>query len=312
VAYQDLAGEPAIPTRTGYDFVGWFSGGSAFDFASPVTGPLALTAHWSKQVYTVSFDSNGGSAVTAQSVAYQDLVSRPSDPTRKGYLFQGWFTTATGGTAYDFGQPVDHGLTLHAHWTTADSDGDGINDADELVAGTDPNNPDSDGDGIKDGDELSGAQNPWGHCATNPLAADSDRDGLTDSQEIKGIKMKVKVVTRAKAIRLGRVKTDPCRADTDKDGLKDGKEVRGSRAKHTHHVYKSNPLKKDSDGDHLSDKVEITGRANAKHGHRGSNPLNWDSDHGGVSDAGEIHAGSDPTDPGSGPVHPRVGFTGLW
>ena len=319
VALGDAATAPSDPTRTGYDFAGWFSGGSAYDFTSPVTGPLALTAHWAKQVYTVSFDSNGGSAVAAQSVAFQDLVSQPSNPTLKGYLFQGWFTSATGGTAYDFAQPVDHALTLHAHWTAADSDGDGINDPDELVNGTDPNNPDSDGDGINDGDELSGALNSWGHCATDPRVADSDRDGLTDGQEIKGIKMKVKVVTRSKSTRLGLVKPDPCRADTDKDGLKDGQEVRGSRARHSHKVYKSNPLKKDSDGDHLSDKVEISGRANAKHGHVGSNPLNWDSDHGGVSDAGEIHAGSDPTDPGSGPVHPKVGsmhprvdFSGLW
>ena len=144
------------------------------------------------------------------------------------------------------------------------------------------------------------------------MVADSDRDGLTDGQEIKGIKMKAKVVTRTRSVRLGVVKPNPCRADTDKDGLKDGKEVRGSRAKHTHKVYKSNPLKKDSDRDHLADKAEITGRANAKYGHVGSNPLNWDTDHGGVSDAGELHAGSDPTDHGSGPVNPRVILRGLW
>jgi len=106
------------------------------------------------------------------------------------------------------------------------------------------------------------------------------------------------------------VRPNPCRADTDKDGLKDGAEVRGSKAKHTSHTYKSNPLKKDTDGDRLSDRVEIRGGANGRYGHVGSNPLNWDSDHGGVSDAGEVRAGSDPTNPSSGPIHPRLVFPG--
>jgi uncharacterized repeat protein (TIGR02543 family) len=312
VAFEDLATQPADPTRTGYVFQGWFLGSDAYDFTAPVTGTMTLVAHWTKVSYAVTFDTHGGSAVAAQSVAYQELVTKPSDPTRTGYVFQGWFTDATGGTAYDFSQPVDHGMVLHAHWSAGDTDGDGVNDSDEQANGTDPNNPDTDGDGIRDGDELSGARNPWNHCATDPRVADSDKDGLSDGQEINGIKMKVRVITKKKKSRIGVVKPDPCRADTDKDGLKDGKEVRGSKAKHTHRSYKSNPLRKDTDRDGLSDKVEITGRANGKHGHRGSNPLNWDTDHGGVSDKGEIRAGSDPTNAGSGPVHPRTTLPRTW
>jgi uncharacterized repeat protein (TIGR02543 family) len=288
VAYQDLVSQPAAPTRTGHDFQGWFLGGSAYDFATPVTGGMTLTAHWAKHVYTVGFDTNGGSAVANQSVAYQEHASRPADPNRTGYLFQGWFIQVSGGSAYDFGLGVEHDLLLHARWTVADSDGDGVTDV----------------------DELAGA-NAY-HCATDPRATDTDHDGLTDSQELKGIKMRVRTVTKTKTFRIGRVKTNPCRADTDRDGLKDGREVHGSKARHTHKRYKSNPLKKDSDRDRLSDKVEITGKANRKYGHVGSNPLNWDSDHGGVSDLGEIRAGSDPTSFASGPVNPRTVLPGLW
>jgi uncharacterized repeat protein (TIGR02543 family) len=286
VAYQDLASAPAAPTRTGHDFAGWFLGGSAYDFATPVTGPVSLTAHWTKQVYTVSFNANGGSAVASQSVAYLDLATQPAAPTRTGYVFQGWFL---GGSAYSFATPVTGPLALTAQWAVTDTDGDGILDV----------------------DELAGTNNAY-HCVTNPLVADSDHDGLTDGQEVKGIKMRVRVVTKRKSFRIGLVKPNPCRADTDRDGLKDGREVRGSKARHTHKKYKSNPLKKDTDRDHLSDKVEITGRANARYGHMGSNPLNWDTDHGGVSDLGEIHAGSNPTNAGSGPVNPRVMLPRLW
>ena len=38
--------EPADPTRTGYEFAGWQAGGDAYDFNTPVTDPVTLTATW--------------------------------------------------------------------------------------------------------------------------------------------------------------------------------------------------------------------------------------------------------------------------
>ena len=64
-------------------------------------------------------------------------------------------------------------------WTTAnpDTDGDGLDDATELLLGTDPGNPDTDGDGLTDGEEVN-------IYATDPLMTDSDGDYLGDGEEV--------------------------------------------------------------------------------------------------------------------------------
>ena len=71
--------------------------------------------------YTVVFDSADGSSVGPQTITAGTQASRPAkDPTRDGYLFDGWFTKETNGdskVAYDFTKPVTKDLTLTAHWT---------------------------------------------------------------------------------------------------------------------------------------------------------------------------------------------------
>lgn len=58
----------------------------------------------------------------------------------------------------------------------ADSDGDGLSDAEEAVLATDALNPDSDGDGLTDGEEYL-------ERFTDPLSEDTDGDGLLDSED---------------------------------------------------------------------------------------------------------------------------------
>jgi uncharacterized repeat protein (TIGR02543 family) len=81
---------------------------------------LVLHARWVKSgdaqsAYTVTFNSAGGSAVASQIVADGDRATRPADPTREGYMFQGWFTE--NGGRYDFDMPVTGDVLLVAKWT---------------------------------------------------------------------------------------------------------------------------------------------------------------------------------------------------
>lgn len=110
----DPVGMPADPTRDGYAFKGWTLDGQPYDFAQPVTGDITLTAVWEKLAeYTVTFDTQGGTPVPAQTVTENGTVTRPADPTRDGYTFKGW---TLDGQPYDFGTPVAGNLTLTAVW----------------------------------------------------------------------------------------------------------------------------------------------------------------------------------------------------
>lgn len=68
-------------------------------------------------VRIVSFETNGGSAVPAQSLETGAKAVRPEDPVRAGYSLAGWFTDKALKTAYDFSKPVKNDLTLYAKWT---------------------------------------------------------------------------------------------------------------------------------------------------------------------------------------------------
>ncbi len=67
---------------------------------------------------TVTFDTNGGSTVAAQSVAYNGKAVRPEpDPTKAGFTFAGWYKEAACTNAYDFNAVVTDIITIYAKWS---------------------------------------------------------------------------------------------------------------------------------------------------------------------------------------------------
>ena len=116
--------KPADPTRSGYSFKHWSKedGGTAYDFATPVTGTFTLYAVWeavsTPTSYTITFNLNGateGTAPQQQTIENGKTVTKPADPTRSGYSFKHW-SKEDGGAAYDFATPVTGSFTLYAVW----------------------------------------------------------------------------------------------------------------------------------------------------------------------------------------------------
>lgn len=67
-------------------------------------------------IYTVFFETNGGSKISSQSVMDGDKAARPEDPVRKGYIFDGWYSDKNFKKPYDFNSPVKSDITLYAKW----------------------------------------------------------------------------------------------------------------------------------------------------------------------------------------------------
>jgi uncharacterized repeat protein (TIGR02543 family) len=123
-------GKPSNPVKAGLTFSGWFNaatGGTEYTWPHTLSGDVTMHAQWKA---TVTFHSNGGSPVTAQSVTVGEKAADPGNITVSGALFagtvsnpasfafDGWYINPeyTSGSSWNFNYTVTGNINLYARW----------------------------------------------------------------------------------------------------------------------------------------------------------------------------------------------------
>ena len=65
---------------------------------------------------TISFDTDGGSAVASQTIISGNMASKPAKPTKEGFTFEGWYADSELTEEYDFFAKVTSNITIYAKW----------------------------------------------------------------------------------------------------------------------------------------------------------------------------------------------------
>ncbi|MCL2787791.1 MAG: InlB B-repeat-containing protein [Micrococcales bacterium] len=107
--------------KVGNSFKGWFtkkSGGTQVTASTKVTKKSTYYARWAAKTYKLTFDANGGKVGTAsKKVVFNKAVGALPKPKRSGYTFNGWYTSAAGGTEFNAKTKMPgESTTLYARW----------------------------------------------------------------------------------------------------------------------------------------------------------------------------------------------------
>jgi hypothetical protein len=240
--------------------------------AISLTGPLVVTA-----------TENGATvAVAYTGPAVPRLAEGNATPVPGGRVI-----VAPGSPTPDAARalPVATATAVQTATDDADDDEDGLTNAAEAEAGTDPNLADTDEDGLSDGEESA-------ETGTSPLSADTDSDGVLDGDEVAQGTDPLDGLVAAPAEETSGTEETPAAepapegavaapGDSDGDGLEDAIEVE----------LGTDPADLDTDDDDLTDGDEY-------YVHQ-TGTRNPDTDGDGVVDGAETANGTDPNDPTS-------------
>lgn len=112
--------------REGYDFLGWYADEALtqkveFGSENAPTAPaetVSYYAKWQGVENTITFATNGGSAVESRTGRTSETIAEPDAPSRTGYAFAGWYSDQNCTRKWDFGSDTVPGaMTLYAKWT---------------------------------------------------------------------------------------------------------------------------------------------------------------------------------------------------
>lgn len=124
IDYGSKVTKPEDPTMSGKIFAGWFEDKELtkeFDFDTTITKVTTIYAKWimpENTTYTVTFNTTDGSIINNTQVEEGKKLDKPDDPTKDGYIFDGWYIDENYSKLFDFENDTITGdIILYAKWT---------------------------------------------------------------------------------------------------------------------------------------------------------------------------------------------------
>lgn len=117
--HEELLPDSISTTKENYKFGGWYLDkelATPFDTSVGVTASVTLYAKWVGIVCHITFEEDGGTEVSDLDVNYGQIIIKPTNPTKDGFIFGGWFTDSELTKIYNFSNVVRSDLTLYAKW----------------------------------------------------------------------------------------------------------------------------------------------------------------------------------------------------
>ena len=118
--YEAAITKPQDPVLSGYQFMGWYTDQAlttSYTFNTMPAGGMTLYAKWQGEPTNLYFNSNGGTTVSSITAPLGDAITEPSQPTKEGYTFEGWYLNAGLTEAFTTWIMPAGGKTLYAKWT---------------------------------------------------------------------------------------------------------------------------------------------------------------------------------------------------
>ena len=125
--YEFIPDKPANTAEydySDYTWGGWYADAKLtqpYTFDTMPGNDLILYSKWVAPTFTVTFEANGGTPVpqTQTVEKYKKAVAPETNPTKAGYVFEGWYTSTDYDTLYDWNTQITANTTIYAKWSKA-------------------------------------------------------------------------------------------------------------------------------------------------------------------------------------------------
>lgn len=105
------------PEKEGFEFVEWIYNDKTFDIKTEINDDISLMARWkvleNYDVVKITFDTNGGAKIADIEIIKGNILNKPNNPSRNGYVFKGWYLNDE---KFNFENKINEDINLIAKW----------------------------------------------------------------------------------------------------------------------------------------------------------------------------------------------------